>query len=398
MNTLLAQVITTDFLNNVLKNHLKYDINISSIDVKDLVAAGNNYTSQLKRIAITYSTHKEEYRALSVIVKCFPETETQAKFVKEMKLFDCEVEVYNQVMPKIFSLGCNERMVPELYFGQTHPIPVLVLEDLTATNYRIGARRVGLDMEHSFLVVEKLACLHAATFVLHEKDPTIFMNFDKNIFPNTGFIGVLLTMCYEECIKTCRNVPEFNGYVGKLQGAKDDILSKMSNFHRLHSKFKVLNHGDCCTNNLMFYYDENGAVKDVALIDFQTSCFANPCLDLHYFLASSLQFDIRSKQNIILDHYFEHLIENLKKLKASNVPKREEFDNDFRTLAFYGFGASISILCFTKANRDNGATFENFVMDNGKDSFRYHCFNNDDYLKEIAYFLPFYDSLGTFGA
>ncbi|KAK5640996.1 hypothetical protein RI129_009543 [Pyrocoelia pectoralis] len=395
--TLMTQVVTKDFLKDVLKKHLKCDISISSIDVKDLVAAGNNYTTQLKRVAITYSTQKEENRVLSVIVKCFPETETQAKFVKEMNLFDCEVEVYNEVMPKFFSLVYREKIAPRLYYSSTHPQPMLLLEDLSALNYRGVERKYGLDLEHCLLVVEKLAYLHAASVILQEQDSTIFQSFDTIVYPKTGITGDLVTLSYNKVVEICGKVEELQPYANKIKAAKEHVFEKMYNVHHIASKFKVLNHGDCWINNILFCY-ENGRVTDLRFVDFQNSCYTSPCLDLHFFLSCSLKYDIRDQKDAIINHYFKHLLKILGKLHIEKFPNREEFDNDFRSMGYMGFVTSIPTLCFAKANKGDSASLENFVMDNEKHGFRYHCFNNDDYLKEMAYFLPLYDSLGTFYA
>ena len=46
----------------------------------------------------------------------------------------------------------------------------------------------------------------------------------------------------------------------------------------------TLTHGDFWSNNIMFAYDDDGAVKDLIIIDYQLVNYGHPAYDLVYFV------------------------------------------------------------------------------------------------------------------
>ncbi|KAK5640993.1 hypothetical protein RI129_009540 [Pyrocoelia pectoralis] len=395
---LLEQVFTKNFFQNVFVDYFKKDAEILNIVVEDLLKPGENYCSEMKRILITYNTEGQNGRTISIVAKCTPENEYNAKFVNEMKLFDCELEIYGTVLPKFHTLDHFEQIAPQVYSCCTKPVPIILLEDLSKIDFKLVARRDGLDLEHSLLVMEKLAHLHAASVTLYEKDCDTFKRFDRIIFQETEIKDKIMRTCYDEVVEICRRVPELHKYVSKLTTptVKDRIFNKMYRVHQNNSKFKVLNHGDCWTNNIMFRYDEAGILVDLRFVDFQGSCFASPCLDLHYYLSCSLQSDINDQKGVIIDHYFDHLLKNLGKFHAKAFPNREEFDNDFKSTCYMGFAGALLTLTVCKVTKTDNASAQSFINDDGVNSFRYHCFHNEEYIKEVMDYLPFYDKLGIF--
>lgn len=56
----------------------------------------------------------------------------------------------------------------------------LVLEDMSATGYRMGERREGLDLDQCLLVMRTLARFHAASVVHHEQDPDSMTEYNNH--------------------------------------------------------------------------------------------------------------------------------------------------------------------------------------------------------------------------
>lgn len=44
-----------------------------------------------------------------------------------------------------------------------------MFEDLTPLGFRMYNRQQGFDLQHCLMVIDKMACQHAASVVLHEK-------------------------------------------------------------------------------------------------------------------------------------------------------------------------------------------------------------------------------------
>uniref|UniRef100_A0A1Y1KQT4 CHK kinase-like domain-containing protein n=1 Tax=Photinus pyralis TaxID=7054 RepID=A0A1Y1KQT4_PHOPY len=386
---LLSEELLEEILTKFFQETIRVlDINISS----DVSKHTEHFCSLMKRVKAHYLGKDGERRVLSMVAKCFPEDEYQAKFVGDMKFFDCELAVYGDVIPRISRLEYQERFAPKVYFYTSKPSPMLLLEDLASVNYKIVHRRGGLDLKHSRLVMEKLAFFHAASYALLEKGATHLTKFVRPIYRHSGITYDFVSLSYDEVVKVCENVAGLSKYVEKLRLSKEGVLEKIFQINNANSDFKVLTHGDCWINNLMFHYDHDNEVDDVRFVDFQNACFTTPCLDLHHFLASSLNLDTRTEWDVIVDHYFKNLMQRLKLFGTKTLPTREQFDADFRLFSYCGLGSSLLILPLVKSSRTDG-TVQSFFEDY---SFRHHCFNNEDYLKEIEYYLPFYDSLGIF--
>ncbi|KAK5640990.1 hypothetical protein RI129_009537 [Pyrocoelia pectoralis] len=390
------QIISKKSLKAVFDDYFKQNVEIANFKSTQLTSDGDNFCSELKRISVSYSLQDEaKKRRFSLIAKYLPQNEYQAQFIEEMKFFYFEQKMYSQIIPKLNQLDYSLKFAPELYYSSQKPIPMLLLEDLSRLNYKVVTGG-NLDFNHSLLVIEKLAYLHAASYALHEQNPTVFKGLNQFILRKTDIMAKLLTTCYDEVLIACNDIPELQKYVCKLKVARDHILNKVYNIHFMNSNLKVLNHGDCWRNNVLFHYSKEGEPVDAIFIDFQNPCFASPCLDLQYFLATSVTLEVKSKYSVILDHYFNSLLKYLDKLHLNAMPKREEFYEDFRSTAHLGFASSIFLLPITKAGKMKGASVENFLESREEGSYRHYCFSNEEYRKEMMYYLPFFDKFGIF--
>jgi hypothetical protein len=57
-----------------------------------------------------------------------------------------------------------------------------VVQDLSAEGFKMAERRHGLDLPHCLLVMRKLARFHAASIVLHDRDPESMSLYDQSFF------------------------------------------------------------------------------------------------------------------------------------------------------------------------------------------------------------------------
>ena len=93
--------VNNDFLKNILEKHFNHNIEILSYIISDAILSGENFCSELKKIDITYLCHKKERHTISAIIKCFPQNGYIIKFLRNTKIFDCEIAVYQSVLPEI---------------------------------------------------------------------------------------------------------------------------------------------------------------------------------------------------------------------------------------------------------------------------------------------------------
>ena len=134
-------------------------------------------------------------------------------------------------------------------------------------------KTVGLDMQHCLLVMKAVAQSHAASAVLHLKDPELFKPFSEGFYceRQRTIIEPFFKSTMKSLAKEEEKWPLFNDRIacnlhrGADKGA--DFLFKM--LKRDDNDFNVFINGDLWKNNMMFRYsddtDEVLAVRYIAV-------------------------------------------------------------------------------------------------------------------------------------
>jgi thiamine kinase-like enzyme len=132
-------------------------------------------------------------------------------------------------------------------------------------------RTVGLDMQHCLLVIKALAQSHAASAVLHFKDPEIFKPFSESFFCERQ--RTALERVFRSNLKSLAKEVEMwplfkDRFACKLHRVADkaaDLVIKL--LERDDDDFNVFVHGDLSKNNMMFRYsDDTDEVMDLRYI------------------------------------------------------------------------------------------------------------------------------------
>jgi hypothetical protein len=198
--------------------------------------------------------------------------------LSESGVFDRESGAFMTIMPAIYRLlddkspgefkPCTARC---LYYHSGSPALALVLDDLKEQGFKMADRTVGLDMQHCLLVMKALAQSHAASAVLHQKDPEIFKPFSESFFSERqrNMIEMIFQSNMKSLAKKVEKWPLFNErFACKLHRVADklaDIMIKL--LERDDNDFNALVHGDLWTNNFMFQYsDDTHEVMDVRFV------------------------------------------------------------------------------------------------------------------------------------
>ncbi|KAF5293355.1 hypothetical protein FQA39_LY02840 [Lamprigera yunnana] len=388
---------TQNYFEDILKKVFENVLNITNVNSIEAIRPGNNYTSDILRVFINHSTKDgKDGQVFTVIAKCLKENDLEKSIAKDLKFYENEFNFYEETLPKIYEMGAKEKFGAKLYYMSTIPKPILLIEDLSAIGFELKCRLEGLDLEHCFLALEKLANFHASSVALYEKNPELLLKFDQGLFSRNETIEKFLSVSIKELYSVCQRTPSLRQYYTKLQSIKD-IRIQIFNSVKRSTEFNVLNHGDLWSNNMMFCYNSNGLPQDVLFFDYQLSNFTSPVYDLHYFLATSLNAQVKSKYiHTLIDFYVNKLIVALKKFNVNTVPTNERLLKEFKERAFIGFGSLLMCLPLLKASNRSDASFTNYLTVDGEDSYRYHCFNNKCYIEDLEQLLPFYEDLEIF--
>jgi aminoglycoside phosphotransferase (APT) family kinase protein len=172
------------------------------------------------------------------------------------------------------------------------------------------------------------------TFLDRKASVTPDMMTEDNPFLK-GFLAM-----YREFIESLRSFGDCDVYADKIAAwDKQKLLgSWIIVAEPMRSGFTVLTHGDFWLNNMLFKGDEVSEPSDVSLIDFQGNTWAGPALDLHYFIVSSVNDDIKvDRFDEFIKWYHEALVESLTKLKFDqHIPTLDELYTDLMDKAHTG--------------------------------------------------------------
>jgi thiamine kinase-like enzyme len=135
-------------------------------------------------------------------------------------------------------------------------------------------RTVGLDMKHCLLVMKTLAQLHAASAVLHHKDPEIFKLIGEGFYceRQRKFIELVFKGNVQSVAKEVEKWPLYSDrFACKLHRLADKTVNILiKGLERNEDYFNVFVHGDLWINNMMFRYsDDTDEVVDVRYVYYR---------------------------------------------------------------------------------------------------------------------------------
>jgi len=148
-----------------------------------------------------------------------------------------------------------------LYYHTGSPASAIVLDDLKEQGFKMVDRTVGLDMQHCLLVMKALAQSHAASAVLHLKDPELFKPFSEGFYceRQRKTIELLYQSNLKNHAKEVEKWPLFNNlFACKLHRFADkavDFLIKVD--ERDDDDFNAFVPGNLWPNSIMFRYSDD---------------------------------------------------------------------------------------------------------------------------------------------
>lgn len=395
--------LTEELIQNSLRKALHdKDLNITNFSVKPAIARGENYLSQIFRINAEIISSLRSQTSFSLLVKSLPKGREMEDYIEEFQLFEREAKMLSEILPKIHlhlnQAGYPHKLAAEIYYTQGRPNDLIILEDLRPLGYKVADRKTGLDLDHSIIVLESLAVLHAGSLAVIQEEAEDVKSLGAGFWLEHNR-KMLIKLLEKGVVILADEVEKWNDtpkkYVDLLRSLENSILDKLFNaFGRRDDRLNVVIHGDPWTSNIMFQY-ENEKVKNLKFVDFQIGGFNAPVLDVIYFIFTSTIGSIKlSKLDYFLEVYYAKLKETCGSLKISEFTYSfKDFKDDFESRLFFALAVSICAFPFTICQDDNVMDFNEMLDDSERDGRMY---KTERYVREMKMLLPFFEEKGLF--
>ncbi|XP_046393171.1 uncharacterized protein LOC124161053 [Ischnura elegans] len=350
------------------------DVVLLDYHVKRASSSVEGFASLVLRVDVSYRLPGEDRVHPHVfIVKTLPQTHHHREMMASSGIFSQEWLFFSRVAPLMIkaSAGRVQVPLPICYHGFcTKDDASFFLEDLVAAGYR-GVNRSyfteGLDYAHSSAAMKALGKLHALSVVAEKLlDPDSggwaesIRNFDEDkVFyvqrpgeprcPSQDMIEEFLRNFKEMCRET-EGLPKKAVTCGALDKVLDGVFPFFCRMRQTPPRNRrVIIHGDCWVNNMMFKYvkGEDGADKpaDVKFFDLQMTRCGHPSTDFLYFLYMSTRKAARDKYfSTLAEDYHRSFAETFGALVHGPPPySLDEFKKDL-TGKYKLYGPIIGII------------------------------------------------------
>lgn len=249
-----------EFIKNVIEQEGFKD---SKVTFEAVGAAGDNYAANVKRIII-----EGENGNLTMIAKIAPVNETLRKNLSVPLMFSNEHLMYTEVLPKFLSLQKQAEIseedllkFPKCYGANVEaPNEVVLVEDLKTSGFGMLDRFTALSDEYVKSVLRNLAIYHSLSYVLKNKEPDTYNYYKDNLKDMWGAMaaGTPEELAYFQQIETVSlNMLDDPEHQNVMRHKVSDVVMRAAKMTKFEdgSRYAVIQHGDCWTNNVMFKFE-----------------------------------------------------------------------------------------------------------------------------------------------
>nr|XP_027220317.1 uncharacterized protein LOC113812606 [Penaeus vannamei] len=251
--------ITKERVEAALKADKGSEAKMVSFAVQELTKAGENFVTFVVRVNVKFSSENGD-DVVSYAVKYDPR---RCKAVKDFILacFHKELVFYQNIVhdiqAQLHEIGLKPLRVPECFYTSLEENrEVIFLEDISKKGFKKSEFEDGLDVAHTTLVLEELARLHAASYLLKAKIPDLaekypVLNLDWVTYADSarrntqGLFGNIM----DSASKLLRHIGGREVAVAWLEENKTRAAEIIE--HELRREpLRRLCHGDCWNNNV----------------------------------------------------------------------------------------------------------------------------------------------------
>ncbi|XP_014281500.1 uncharacterized protein [Halyomorpha halys] len=367
---------------------------IIEMKLESALPKGENYTSNIFRANLKVILANGRVTTSSYILKKETVEEGTDKTFKDYKFTDTELSMYLKVLQKMDILMEEFRDTEGplwcqlIHFNQ--PDSTFVLEDLKGSGFSTVDRTELQDLEHARLALRSLGKFHAMAKVLEEREliskddykPWPFL-YNEEFYRAIVFGGLMalvkgMRAWGVEWIDTANVLSKitFKEFVRRMKNCAnlgDDI-------------FRCVNHGECWNSNMMFKYNWEGEPIAMRFIDFQFSHYDSPCLDLIYYIYTSIKPNLR-RQNYksLIIFYYDSLMSSLNRFGfQGSLPSLIEIEENMERLSFFILALFASGYAIDTSKTDDAMDITEAFATKGEEGFNIRVFSETGIKENIA--------------
>ncbi|XP_055638672.1 uncharacterized protein LOC129776822 [Toxorhynchites rutilus septentrionalis] len=330
---------------------------VENFNITPATSAGDNYMSDVFRVRVEYRTisNEEEPCKISLIVKCMPDDGSRGQMLKELDLYEKEAEMYRSVIPELSKIADNEFFSAKLFYATQTPVRMLWFQDLRPLQFTMAVRKTGFDFDHCALVMKKIGKFHAASMLYAKQNMAMlekhfhFHWYNPDVESRSKLLDGILEKNYAVLLNAIEHDwADFDpNLLAKMKELSPFYVSKFEKCmtQKFDNGFKVLNHGDLWCNNMMFRYDPvSHKAEEVIFLDYQTSNYNSPGLDLNYFLSTCSGLDARDRIDELIEMYHGALSDALASIGYSPIPTLADVYHELDRMEFLALVSVSSLL------------------------------------------------------
>ncbi|BES95781.1 transferase activity, transferring phosphorus-containing groups [Nesidiocoris tenuis] len=394
-----VQGLDTEWVYRLLTKqfHDAKPVNLTNISIESAVPKGDNYTTDVFRVKLKTITATGSPKTFSIIVKLAKTPEKTQEFLANFSLFRDEAKVYATSIKRMEELidefnDKRETLWAKMYGFQ--PYNSIVFEDLKDLNYTMIDRTAWQGLDYALLVLRAVGRFHAMSKVLISRG--IISNDDKGNFWATagnplndkliqGAFGVMS----EAMIENLGSWKSGWEAIGRRIRAKRSTLPAIiaSLYSKYDEKFRVLNHGDLWTTNMMFKHTEYTNIPiAVKFLDFQFPHLNSFIWDVLYYMYISVVPSVRrAHKELLLKAYHESLLENLKFFNYKGyIVTWDDVLSEEKRVSPAKLTFLFSFMSFTSSTVKDPFIMENLVTDRPEDAFNQLVFIEEKFVREVS--------------
>ncbi|XP_065366619.1 uncharacterized protein LOC135959585 [Calliphora vicina] len=395
--------INEKYFENILKKDVANFKKILKFTTIPATPPGENYTSIMLRIKMDIELDDGFTEQKSYIMKTMLDNDKGGTFINTLNLFPKEKLMYETILPQLESLyeeyGSKVKFAPKCHWIEDKSGRItLVQEDLLTKKFRNINRLKGFDMVHMKRVLEKLAEFHAASVVLQERISSYPKEFTNTYLP----ANYQKSKSYQARVHSYKaamaswGLEDYEKYAKRIPNAEQYVNATMQCFSGETNEFKVLNHGDFWSSNIMLNYTSKGAatsdINQIRFVDFQMCKWASPAMDLWELIICSVESNLRIRNfDLFIRIYHTHLLKSLKFLKYEKpMPLLSDLHISMLRHGFWGYFTSFTHLVMILLPSDKEASLLKLMQPSEDgEKFRMKAFTNPLYVRAILDILPF---------